>query len=909
MTWVCNDGTYEGPVGACVEVPAEAGTPCDDGLFCTLGDACDGAGVCVGTLPNDCGLSGSECEEVVCDETQDACVLVAANEGGACDSGDLCAPGTCVAGVCEPTPIDCSGLDDQCGTGECNPSTGLCEVVPVSAGTPCTLAGLGQCEVAACDGLGACVAEAAADGTPCSDGDICTQNDACLAGVCTGNPSQLCADLYFIDDFTTCAWTLAGDWECGTPTSGPNECFTEGGCLATKLAGDYTNWRDWNVNTATSPAIDLTGATSPVLSFVAFVQTADNNDGFNVKVSTDGTTYSVLTDVSPAYNATLGGESAWVGNQALQGWQEFRVDLSAYAGQTVYLRFGFNANISNSAPGVYIDSVVVAEEDSVPVRIATKALPPMFVDVPYVARVQPVGGNGNLTYSLIHGTNSSWLGIDPTTGELTGIPPQEGVVSFTVRVEQIGFAANYDERTFTLVAQDLGSGRYFKETFDSCSSGWLLISGWECGTPSNVGPDSCRSGSCIGTVLDGTVPKGVGKWGMSLARSPYFHVPATATQPVLQFWAWVDTLAANYHAMRVLAHRLGDTTAVDLGDADPPQTVASGEASWGGARSRYGWHRFTVDLSDFVGETIALVFEQYVSNADDYMAHPGFYIDDVEVLELEEVKPAIIRTPYHDAFVNVEWTFVLEQSGGFIQPVWSIVDGTNHSWLNLDPTTGRLWGMPGALNNGPVSVTVRAEKPGDPSSYDEWTLNFTVRTGQPYFYSGFEGSCSSEWSLTGDWQCGVPVPPGPTDYIRPGEAYGGSQCLATNLSGNHGSTGLGATWVTARSPSFTIPANATKPVAYFRLWVYTWGVGSSGGNLRVVSGSGSTVVETVEPAYRFAYGQNVWGGDHSRSGWMLVKADLSQWKGQTIQLEFGFRASSGLERPGIYIDDVIVMEE
>src|SRR5690606_23653769 len=233
-------------------------------------------------------------------------------------------------------------------------------------------------------------------------------------------------------------------------------------------------------------------------------------------------------------------------------------------------------------------------------------------------------------------------------------------------------------------------------------------------------------------------------------------------------WAWVDTLAANYHAMRVLAYRLGDTTAVDLGDADPPQTVASSAASWGGARSRYGWHRFTVDLSDFVGETIALVFEQYVSNADDYMAHPGFYIDDVEVLELEEVKPAIIRTPYHDAFVNVEWTFVLEQSGGFIQPVWSIVGG---------------------------------------------------------------------------------------------------------------------------------------------LWVYTWGVGSSGGNLRVVSGSGSTVVETVEPAYRFAYGRNVWGGDHSRSGWMLVKADLSQWKGQTIQLEFGFRASSGLERPGIYIDDVIVMEE
>ena len=43
---VCNTGQVIGPLNTCIVVPAAQGPACDDGLFCTLGDTCDGNGAC-----------------------------------------------------------------------------------------------------------------------------------------------------------------------------------------------------------------------------------------------------------------------------------------------------------------------------------------------------------------------------------------------------------------------------------------------------------------------------------------------------------------------------------------------------------------------------------------------------------------------------------------------------------------------------------------------------------------------------------------------------------------------------------------------------------------------------------------------------------------------------------------------
>lgn len=912
MTWVCNDGTFDGPVGFCVEVPELEGTPCDDGLFCTLGDTCDGTGVCEGNIPNDCGLTPSSiCETVVCDESAASCSFVAVNEGEVCDSSDLCAPGVCVAGSCDPSPVDCSNLDGQCVTGECDPATGACHEVPVVAGTPCSLSGLAECEVAACDGQGACLPEAAPDGTLCDDGDVCTVADACVAGACVGNDSALCMSdsIYLFDDFETCTWTLAQDWECGAATSGPGECMGGSGCLATKLAGDYSNSRSFATNTATSPAIDLTDATNPVLSFFAWVN-VHSFDGFNLKVSTDGTNYSIL-HANPAYDTTHQGEEAWAGDKSTQGWVEYTADLSAYAGQTIHLRFGLYSNSITTAPGVYIDDLVVAEDYAVPLRIGKEPLPKAFVGVPYSGQLERQGGSASATWSLVHGVNSSWLSIDPATGVLSGTPTQAGFTSFTVRVEEPGFTSNYAEKTYGFQIESIPPGYYYRETFDSCPDTWRYAGDWECGTPTNVGPDACHSGAnCIATVLDGNHTKNR-DYVSNFARSPYIHIPPTATDPVLQFWAWVETTAGNYAAFRVRAQPLGSSDLEELKNVDPPQGYnASTRESWGGDRSQYGWQRYTVDLSDYVGETIALVVESHHSTTASFVEGPGFYVDDLEILELALVKPSIVRTPYRDAWVNLPWTHVLEQSGGFFEPVWTIVGGSNHSWLGIDPATGVLTGTPSASDAGPVSVTVRAEKPGDPTSFDEWTLEFEARSGTPYYYTGFEGTCPDGWTLTGDWQCGIPVPPGEGDHYRPGSAYAGWQCIATQLAGNHSAS---QNWVTARSPSISL-AGATNPVAYFRMWFWTWGPSDTGANLRIaVNGGAAQVHSNVDPPYTLhtlpSPTQSGWGGDHSRSGWRLVRADLSAYAGQNVQLEFGFKSGSSLQRPGVYIDEIIVVEE
>lgn len=116
---VCSFGTCDGSntpcpwpscgVGFCDEA-ADAcavntssypsGTPCTDGLFCTVADTCDGMGACV-TTPNLC--AATTCNPRICNEVTNVCQNNYAPSGTVCDDmnaatlTDLCnATGTCV---------------------------------------------------------------------------------------------------------------------------------------------------------------------------------------------------------------------------------------------------------------------------------------------------------------------------------------------------------------------------------------------------------------------------------------------------------------------------------------------------------------------------------------------------------------------------------------------------------------------------------------------------------------------------------------------------------------------------------------------------------------------------------------------------------------------------------------------
>ena len=209
----------------CKKSPKGTGTACDDGLYCTTGDACDATGKCVGPDPIDCGAVTGGCIEGICNEELDKCVGDPKPDGTPCDAdsngctqNDHCSAGSCVAG----DPVDCSFPGDPCTAYACEDDGGsafTCQAKAKPNGAPCD-DGL-YCTVSDfCDGFGACVSgiqrdcsSAAnacnsgacdedsdtcvptplADDTTCSDTDACTTGEKCKAGICTPS-GNLCGE-------------------------------------------------------------------------------------------------------------------------------------------------------------------------------------------------------------------------------------------------------------------------------------------------------------------------------------------------------------------------------------------------------------------------------------------------------------------------------------------------------------------------------------------------------------------------------------------------------------------------------------------------------------------------------------------------------------------------------------------
>ncbi len=232
---VCNTGQQVGQLNTCVVIPSPTGTPCDDGQFCTINDACDN-GTCSGGSPNHCGIAAAPCSDIICYEQSKSCDVTPVNDGTACTPTDLCqvngvchigdcvgepkdckfsplnecnkvacdsATGKCVgtpdadkedaacvltgplcstnktcsAGQCGGgKPKDCSALNVGCQVGVCNDANGFCGPAIAPVGTSCT-EGIPECFVGLCDEKGTCASSSAPNGTACNDHNSCTKTD------------------------------------------------------------------------------------------------------------------------------------------------------------------------------------------------------------------------------------------------------------------------------------------------------------------------------------------------------------------------------------------------------------------------------------------------------------------------------------------------------------------------------------------------------------------------------------------------------------------------------------------------------------------------------------------------------------------------------------------------------------
>lgn len=204
---------------------------CDDGDPCTI-DTC-AAGSCVNT-PIDCSGLNDQCNVGIC--IGGACEAQPASEGGACDDGNACTEGeTCSGGVCGGgSAVNCDD-GNACTTDSCDPATGCVHTaVNCDDGDACTND--------SCDPASGCVH------TPinCDDGELCTA-DSCVNGACVNEPipgcchvdddcprGQVCIDNVCTDNPNPeCAGQSCTTFTPCSPTNGDCVCttVTEGGGL------------------------------------------------------------------------------------------------------------------------------------------------------------------------------------------------------------------------------------------------------------------------------------------------------------------------------------------------------------------------------------------------------------------------------------------------------------------------------------------------------------------------------------------------------------------------------------------------------------------------------------------------------------------------------------------------------
>lgn len=128
-------------------------------------------------------IGGGQCANS-CDEAADTCNLA---NGTPCDDGRFCTVvDACVAGACTGSGDPCFG-GEECST-VCNEAADDCFD---GNGTPCVDDG-NPCTDDYCDGEGGCVH--VANAAPCDDGLACTSNDTCGNGFCMGDPPPECDD-------------------------------------------------------------------------------------------------------------------------------------------------------------------------------------------------------------------------------------------------------------------------------------------------------------------------------------------------------------------------------------------------------------------------------------------------------------------------------------------------------------------------------------------------------------------------------------------------------------------------------------------------------------------------------------------------------------------------------------------
>jgi subtilisin family serine protease len=248
-------------------------------------------------------------------------------------------------------------------------------------------------------------------------------------------------------------------WEWGEPTSGPGAAHSGTKLWATKLATTYPNSSNAKLDI---PPITL-AASKPyaILTFWHWYELETNYDGGNVKVSADGgETWEIVTPMggydgtARTTNAGIPGELCFTGYNNMF-WQQELFDLSAYAGESIMIRFHMGSDPSVYKAGWYVDDVMLrsTDVDDIPPVISGTTVPGSTFDTagPYTVTTRvmdPLSGVAGVSifYTVDNGATFMEIPMTQGAGDLYtgGIPGQPAGtrIKFYVKATDTSAEAN-----------------------------------------------------------------------------------------------------------------------------------------------------------------------------------------------------------------------------------------------------------------------------------------------------------------------------------------------------------------------------------------------------------------------------------------------------------------------------------
>ncbi len=133
-------------------------------------------------------------------------------------------------------------------------------------------------------------------------------------------------------------------------------------------SGDYAFWSNYGDESdmTLTRRFDLSGLTSATLTYWTWYDLEQDYDYVYVEASRDGQTWEILqtpsgTDQDPTGNSYGWGYTGPSGGGSTPQWIQESVDLSAYAGGPVWLRFEYVTDAAVNRVGFLVDDITIPE--------------------------------------------------------------------------------------------------------------------------------------------------------------------------------------------------------------------------------------------------------------------------------------------------------------------------------------------------------------------------------------------------------------------------------------------------------------------------------------------------------------------------------------------------------------------